>query len=328
MTLSKLRGVKSDHIRHPHPVVKNRHQECYRHIAMLKNGPSNIPKIIESHQSGGKWTDTDFNGKNTLYSHFTSDRIKRSYDSKFDDGYWNYYFARLSAKYPGTGVFGDDRSLYWKEPRQGGAGTCYIISAMSGVGEFPDLIRNAFLTQEQNSAGIFGIRFFIRGKPWVVTIDDEFLFYNPSYRVPQMVFTKPTNDNPVLWASILEKAWAKVKGEYSRANGGFVASGIRSITGSPVYVFRMSEVAANPDGANTYYTINDVYTMLKAANTNNYIMGAGTAGNGNDQEKNRCNIAMSHAYSIVDAFELVDANRNTHKMLMIRNPWGTAYYNG
>ena len=50
---------------------------------------------------------------------------------------------------------------------------------MSGVGEFPELIHDAFLTKEQNSAGIFGVRFFIRGKPWVVTVDDEFLFYKP-----------------------------------------------------------------------------------------------------------------------------------------------------
>ena len=38
---------------------------------MLKNGPANIPDVIENHSGSYKWSDIDFNGKNTLYSRFT-----------------------------------------------------------------------------------------------------------------------------------------------------------------------------------------------------------------------------------------------------------------
>ena len=43
---------------------------------------------------------------------------------------------------------------------------------------------------------------------------------------------------------------------------------------------------------------------MMAADSANYLMGAGTAGNGDDTTRNECGIAMSHAYSILAAFNL------------------------
>lgn len=48
----------------------------------------------------------------------------------------------------------------------------------------------------------------------------------------------------------------------------------------------------------------EAWNMLAAAQANDYIMGVGTAGSGNDQVTNSCGIAMSHAYSIIDAFTM------------------------
>ena len=55
-------------------------------------------------------------------------------------------------------------------------------------------------------------------------------------------------------------------------------------------------------------------------------MGAASAGTGNDQILNGCGIAESHAYSILAAFKMKDANGIEHKCLLMRNPWGTSYY--
>lgn len=123
-----------------------------------------------------------------------------------------------------------------------------------------------------------------------------------------------------MWSPILEKAWAKVKGSYENANGGFVSSGIRSIVGSPVFIY---ETAETDDDARAHWT------KLNTADGLDYIMGTGTAGNGNDQENNSCGIAMSHAYSIISAFEFTDADTSEVSLLYaIRNPWGVAYYSG
>ena len=52
----------------------------------------------------------------------------------------------------------------------------YLGSAMVATAvRNNDLIRSAFVNQEKNKEGIYGIRFYIKGKPWIVTIDDSFL---------------------------------------------------------------------------------------------------------------------------------------------------------
>jgi len=70
-----------------------------------------------------------------------------------------------------------------------------------------------------------------------------------------------------------------------------------------------------------------MWDLIMAADAANYLMGAGTAGNGDDSQFNGCGIAMSHAYSILAAFNMTDASGIIYKMLLIRNPWGTVYYN-
>jgi len=47
---------------------------------------------------------------------------------------------------------------------------------MGAISEFPELIKQIFVTQEVNDAGIYALRLFIRGKPWIITIDDEFAY--------------------------------------------------------------------------------------------------------------------------------------------------------
>ena len=55
------------------------------------------------------------------------------------------------------------------------------MSSMGGLVEFQDLVRAIFTdldgeVQNSNTEGIYNVRFYIRGKPWVVTVDDFMLF--------------------------------------------------------------------------------------------------------------------------------------------------------
>lgn len=43
-----------------------------------------------------------------------------------------------------------------------------------------------------------------------------------------------------MWAAILEKAWAKVKGNYLIADGGLVENGLHALTGVPVFRYSTS----------------------------------------------------------------------------------------
>lgn len=116
-----------------------------------------------------------------------------------------------------------------------------------------------------------------------------------------------------MWGPILEKAWAKIKGNYAQANGGFVVSGLRSLTGVPTFTYYVSTAGFSAD---------ETFTLLKAADEVDYPMGAGTAA-GSDTNFNDCGIAYSHAYSILGAFTM-----GSHEMILLRNPWGLTHYSG
>ena len=130
-----------------------------------------------------------------------------------------------------------------------------------------------------------------------------------------------------MWAPILEKAWAKIKGSYDAADGGFITSGIRALTGAPVFRYEASEInVLDEDNKYILMSAYDAYMMLKSAEDANFMMGVSTDGNGNDQEKNSCGIAKSHAYSILSVFSMTDAEGVEHTMLLMRNPWGKTTY--
>ena len=210
-------------------------------------------------------------------------------------------------------MFGNNNPQ-WHDIMQGMAGTCYIEASLAAVAEFPSVVQNIFVTTEKNDAGIYAFRFYIRGKPWIVTVDDYFLFYNASDGTRTPYFAR-IGKNEQFWAMMLEKAWAKVKGTYAMADGGFTQNGLRSLVGCPVYSYVAADLAADT-----------AHALAMNADSLNYIMGAGTTG-GSDTQVNDCGIAMGHAYSIISAFELKTGATVDYKLFMVRNPWGITYYN-
>jgi hypothetical protein len=50
-----------------------------------------------------------------------------------------------------------------------------------------------------------------------------------------------------MWAPILEKAWAKVKGSYTNIEGGLLENGLRVLTGYPVFTILTSEIYSDED---------------------------------------------------------------------------------
>ena len=110
----------------------------------------------------------------------------------------------------------------WQEPTftdviQANAGDCYVVAAIASLAKYPNRIKNLFVTKEKNDAGIHAVKLYIRGKPWVVSIDDYILYRNMSDGTSLSVFAHEPYWSKVMWAAILEKAIAKVKGNYLHA---------------------------------------------------------------------------------------------------------------
>lgn len=220
-----------------------------------------------------------------------------------------YGYARVGELYPDATLFGETGQAEWDDVHQGGSGTCYILAAMAAIAEFPDLVDDVFQQTELNDEGIYAFKFHIRGIPWLVTIDDT-VFTNEIDETARVEYVQIMDD--IVWPALLEKAFAKVKGSYAAANGGFVETGIRSLTGAPVFTYYAGDM-----------TDDELFSSMKEANDLDYIMGAGTYGL-SDSYTNDCGVVAGHAYTIMEAFELTDEDGDVAaEVYMVRNPWGS-----
>lgn len=61
---------------------------------------------------------------------------------------------------------------------------------------------------------MYTIRFFVRGHPYLMTIDDEVLYDTVNHE------NHYSNPHKSLWGPLLEKAWAKLMMDYLNIYGG------------------------------------------------------------------------------------------------------------
>lgn len=100
-------------------------------------------------------------------------------------GSGTYYTRNWPDVYTNADIFDSDGSISYDEAIQGGLGSCYVIASLGSMGEFPDHVRNLFVTKNKNDVKAHAVRFYIRGKPWVVTVNEELLFM---YSNPRLKF--------------------------------------------------------------------------------------------------------------------------------------------
>jgi hypothetical protein len=54
------------------------------------------------------------------------------------------------------------------------------------------------------------------------------------------VYAKLSDDGTSAWGAIIEKAWAKVLGNYLKTKSGYLDNGLRFLTGSPIFFYKLS----------------------------------------------------------------------------------------
>ena len=138
-----------------------------------------------------------------------------------------------------------DNLGWFDDVTQGGIGNCYLIATMSTVAMYPSLIKKMFITKEINKAGIYLLEYHIRGKPWVITVDDTIL-YNDERLKPEHIDYNP--NHPSLWGVLLEKAWSKIDANFLNSEAGFTFQTMRAMLGCPVaYYFIDSMTLSSVD---------------------------------------------------------------------------------
>ena len=173
-----------------------------------------------------------------------------------------------------------------------------MMASMASASKHHQIIEDVFVTKEVNKAGIYLVRLFIRGKPWLVPVDDNFLFNRGEDK--NLRFAKFIESSNSLWAPILEKALAKVKGTYKQLEGGSPSNGMRFLTGAPSYW--------HPLHPTDEHRQNEMWRIIKQSDNNGFIMTVGTGGGMAD--KNECGVTNNHALSLLSAFYLQDPPAN------------------
>jgi len=144
------------------------------------------------------------------------------------------------------------------------------------------------------------------------------MFYNSSGYGYAPVYAALSDDKTSAWGLVIEKAWAKVLGNYLKTDGGYLTTAIRALTGVPTFDYSITSQSFDPVV---------VFALLSAADQSNYIMALGTS-SGSDKTNNACGLAFGHAYTLLSAFTLLDKTLPTtdaaynQSMIMVRNPWG------
>ncbi|KAF2839451.1 cysteine proteinase, partial [Patellaria atrata CBS 101060] len=224
--------------------------------------------------------------------------------------------------------------------RQGGNGDCWWISAVATLCSVKGVMERVCVVQDEE-CGVYGFVFHRDGE-WISTVvDDNLYLSNDDFEVTYGNYydstgdqerewkkTKQTGskalyyakcaDSNETWLPLLEKAYAKVHGDYSSIEGGWSGEAVEDMTG----------------GVTTTITTNKILSRERLwkdllNEEQHFIFGCSSpAINGSGDSDERKGLALNHAYSIRRAVEEQDENGNKVRLVLVRNPWGKRSWNG
>ena len=223
------------------------------------------------------------------------------------------FIPSIDAAYGGEkhSLFGD-HGIRPGDVFQGGLGNCWFMHGAAAVAEKPARMEKVFLNNSLSSNGIYGFRFYVLGVPTTITIDDSLPLSGG-----KTIFAGVGKDGS-LWGPLIEKAFAKLQGNYEALAGGDPRNAIQYLTGGPSEHY-----------SHTAKSAAEVFALVKQANLDDGMISAGTrsSANGHD-DRSAVGLAQGHAYTVLSAHEVTDASGRAVKLLRLRNPWGTEDYEG
>jgi len=196
---------------------------------------------------------------------------------------------------------------------QGSIGDCYFLSAVGSLTKFSHYIDRLFLTKERTKEHLYGVFIYINAS-WKLVIIDDFLPYTGK-KFRKFAFS--SSGGKELWVALLEKAWAKVNGNYAKIGCG----------GSPTEIFDvLTEAYTEQVPINPYYKDYIWDTMINAEKKG-YIMTAGTSSDIANLNLDEVGLSPGHAYTVLGVME-IDTGKEVEKVVRLRNPYGNGEFNG
>jgi len=208
----------------------------------------------------------------------------------------------------------------WVSPNdviQGALGDCYFLSALSVISQEPERLRQLFINDTPNAAGVYGVKFWKNGRWECVVVDDCF----PCSLGDELpLYVHSHNSSTILWPLILEKAYAKYHRSYANIIGGHVSDALVDLSGP--------DAAVEEFQLKAFRNLDILWDKLQGFTKLRYLMGAHSPESQHEQ-LGASGIVLGHAYSILTLQE-VKSQGKVYRLVQVRNPHGVhgAEWNG
>ncbi|KAK8072627.1 calpain family cysteine protease [Apiospora saccharicola] len=219
--------------------------------------------------------------------------------------------------------------------KQGFLGNCWLIASFSALANVENGIQR-ICVEYDTRIGIYGFVFFRDGE-WVYSIvDDKLYMTSPNWDSPSLqrdllnqidrdhedaeswyrktyqtgskaLFFGGNKDQNETWIPLMEKAFAKIHGDFSSLIGGWIGEGVEDLSGGVTTELLASDIL-DFDG----FWDDDLSRVNEE-----FLFGCSTGLlDGGYGERN--GIREGHAYVVMDARTLKSGER----LVKLRNPWG------
>ena len=195
---------------------------------------------------------------------------------------------------------------------QGGLGDCYFLSAVAALCSNPQFIEKLFFFKEKSDEHCYGCYFRVNGIWKLVLVDD----YIPCYGTWGKNFAFSSTNGNELWVILLEKAWAKLNGNYARVIGG-----------DPHEIFEVFTNAYCEKIKFKNTSKDKLWAAFENAQKKGFLMTAGTSGDTFTLCMEEVGLVPGHAYTVLGVKE-VDTSDGKQKLVNLRNPWGNGEWSG
>lgn len=227
-----------------------------------------------------------------------------------------------------------DGGISPRDLQQGSLGNCWFVAAVSCLAGDPSIWKKVIPSPEEQDwprsgsphSGIFRFRFWRFGR-WVEVVIDD--------RLPtsggELIFCRPGHKGNVFWCSLLEKAYAKLIGNYEALDGGSTAEALIDFTGG------VSEAISLEENYKTDEEKKKLFKSLMKAHSRASLISAAIRPSSSQafEEVLASGLVTGHAYSVT-AIKNINLHSGllslfrTHKLRLIRlrNPWGSGEWKG
>lgn len=189
--------------------------------------------------------------------------------------------SRYSDSYPNYHVIESDINV--EDINQGALGDCYLMSVISAIAEFPDRITRILLQRNKSPYHAYCVALCIAGEFQEFYLDDKYYCRESYSRAKPPAFSH--NNGEEIWASLIEKAYAKAYGSFYDIEAGMGDKAFFDLTGAPSEEIGIEQRFVNAHGQERVQTMThseteDLFRKMLRYDQKAFIMTAGTKGSG------------------------------------------------